>query len=87
MIPPYTALALDIITIANRPCIILFFHHNYVTITVPEIVWIDRNVTIPEGEYMELCFMSDIGTAVPYDIAIGVRAKGGNPASGNYVFL
>ena len=33
---------------------------------------------------MELCFMSDIGTAVSYDIAIGVRAKGGNPASGNH---
>ena len=33
---------------------------------------------------MELCFMSDIGTAVPYDVTVDVRAKGGNPASGNY---
>ena len=34
--------------------------------------------------------MSDIGTAVPYDVAVGVCAKGGNPASGNHwvcVFL
>ena len=36
---------------------------------------------------MELCFMSDIGTAVPYDVTVDVRAKGDNPASGNYVFL
>ena len=85
VIPPYTALALDIILSQQLQIdLVLFFHHNYITITVPEIVWIDRNITIPEGKYMELCFMSDIGTAVPYNIAIGVRAKGGNPASGNH---
>lgn len=52
---------------------------------VPEINWIDRNVTIPEGDDGNLCFMSNIGTAQSYDVNLGVRGKGGNPASGNNI--
>ena len=51
--------------------------------TVPEISWIDSNVTIPEGGGRSLCFMSDIGTAQPYQVNIGFQNKGENPASGN----
>lgn len=58
----------------------------FVVITVPEISWIDRNVTIPEGTDRQLCFMSNIGTARPYDVSVAVRGKGDNPASGIVVF-
>ena len=71
--------------IASRYYIIIA---SNIAIVVPEIVWIDRNVTVPEGGDRELCFMSDIGTAQPYDVSVGVRGKGDNPASpGNHYLL
>ena len=51
--------------------------------TVPKISWIDSNVTIPEGGDGSLCFMSDIGTAQPYNVIVGIDGKGANPALGN----
>ena len=56
-------------------------YNNTVFTTVPEISWIDGNVSIPEGGDRELCFMSNIGTARPYDVNVGDRGKGPNQAT------
>lgn len=53
----------------------------YQTIPVPEVEWEEHEVTIPEGEDREVCFTSNIGTAVPYEVNVGVREKGLNPAA------
>ena len=53
----------------------------------PEISWIDGNVTIPEGSGRELCFMSNIGTARPYDVSVAVRGKGDDQASGIHISI
>ena len=34
-----------------------------------------------------MCFNTDIGTATPYEVAIGAREKGSNPATSKYVSL
>ena len=38
-------------------------------------------VPINEGRDEQVCFTSDIGTAVPYQVRVGVREKGDNPAT------
>ena len=43
--------------------------------------WVIPNVTIPEGNNETVCFVTNIGTATPYDVVIGTRPKGQNPAS------
>ena len=48
---------------------------------MPEVKWEERIVTIPEGGDREVCFTSNIGTARPYDVAVGVRGKGAAPAT------
>ena len=55
-----------------------------INVVEPEISWIDGNVTIPEGSGRELCFVSNIGTAQPYDVSVAVRGKGDDQASGIY---
>ena len=49
--------------------------------TEPEIMWEESEVNIPEGGDREVCFTSDIGTAVPYQVRVGARNKGANPAT------
>ena len=54
---------------------------------MPEISWIDGNVTMSEGDNRQLCFMSNIGTVQSYDVSVAVRGKGANPASGNQLII
>ena len=49
-------------------------------ITVPVVLWDDREVDIPEGGNREVCFSSDIGTVQSYNVIVGARQKGANPA-------
>ena len=50
--------------------------------TVPEVKWDDDvEISIPEGDDRRICFSSDIGTASPYDVVVGVRGKGDPPAT------
>ena len=51
-------------------------------IPVPEIKWEESVVTVPEGEDRQVCFNSDIGTAQPYSVVVGVRGKDPSPATG-----
>ena len=55
--------------------------------TVPEVTWEEREVTIPEGDDMMLCFNSNIGSAVEYEIIVAASGKGSNPAVGELVTL
>ena len=48
---------------------------------VPVISWDEREVTVPEGGNRQVCFSSDIGTVQPYDVMVGAREKGANPAT------
>ena len=50
-------------------------------IPVPEVAWEEPEVTITEGDDGEVCFRSDTGTAAPYEVEVGVREKGSNPAT------
>ena len=52
-------------------------------INIVEIGWISREITIPEGEKRDICFMSNIGTPQPYTVIIGARGKGTNQSFGN----
>ena len=54
-------------------------------VIAPEVEWKIPDVIIPEGENREVCFTTNIGTAVPYQVEVGTRIKGDNPATGNYV--
>ena len=47
--------------------------------------WVLPNVTVPEGENETVCFTTNIGTATPYDVVIGSRPKGQNPASSKFI--
>ena len=52
---------------------------------MPEIKWEESVVIVPEGNDRQVCFSSNIGTARPYDVTVGVREKGSSPAtSGKY---
>ena len=53
----------------------------YQTILVPEVALEEPLVNILEGEDRRVCFRSDIGTAAPYEVEVGVREKGANPAT------
>ena len=54
-------------------------------IVAPEVEWELPNITIPEGENETICFTTNIGTVTPYDIVIGARQKGQNPASSMFM--
>ena len=45
-------------------------------ISVPVIEWDDSVVNITEGGSRQICFSSDIGSDVPYEVMVGVRQKG-----------
>ena len=49
---------------------------------MPEVSWIDRVITIAEGENGKVCFMSSTGSAQVYTVIIGARGKGTSQASG-----
>lgn len=51
-------------------------------IIVPEIKWTKSNINITEGEDREVCFMTNIGTAMPYNVTVGTRGSGTYKASG-----
>ena len=54
---------------------------------MPEVSWIDREITIAEGENGEICFTSSTGSAQVYTVTIGARGKGISQASGNNPFV
>ena len=54
-------------------------------VTVPTVTWDEDEVTIPEGDDRQVCFSTNIGTAVPYEVEVGVREKGANPATGKFL--
>jgi hypothetical protein len=56
-------------------CVLVF-----IVIPVPVISWEDREVNVTEGGNRRVCFSSDIGTTQPYDVMVGARQKGANPA-------
>lgn len=43
---------------------------------MPVIEWEESMVDITEGDGRQICFTSDIGSAVPYEVQVGVRQKG-----------
>jgi hypothetical protein len=43
---------------------------------VPVIQWDESVVNVTEGGNRQICFSSDIGSDVPYDVQVGVRQKG-----------
>ena len=47
---------------------------------MPVIEWDDSVVNITEGGNRQICFSSDIGSAVSYMVQVGVRQKG-SPAT------
>ena len=50
-------------------------------VIVPTVTWDEDEVTIPEGDDRQVCFNTNIGTAVPYEVEVGVREKGSYPAT------
>ena len=44
------------------------------------VSWEEREVNVSEGGNRQVCFSSDIGTVQPYDVMVGARPKGANPA-------
>ena len=38
-------------------------------------------MNITEGDNRQICFSSDIGSAVSYQVLVGVRPKGSSPAT------
>ena len=66
------------VTVSNATYVVT----TYKLILAPEVEWEIPETTIPEGENTEVCFTTDIGTAVPYQVEIGARVKGTNPATG-----
>ena len=44
------------------------------------VSWEEREVNVSEGGNRQVCFSSDIGTIQPYDVIVGARSKGANPA-------
>ena len=44
------------------------------------VSWEEREIDVPEGGNRQVCFSSDIGTAQPYNVMVGAREKGANPA-------
>ena len=56
-------------------------------ITVPEIKWTKSNINITEGEGREVCFMANIGTAMPYNVTVGTRGNGTYKASGESMLV
>ena len=57
-----------------------YFYCNLYFIVAPEVEWVIPNITIPEGNNETVCFMTNIGTATPYDVVISTHPKGQNPA-------
>ena len=49
------------------------------------LIWEDDEVTIPEGDDMELCFNASIGSAVPYEVIVADSGKGSDPAGGKSI--
>ena len=43
---------------------------------MPVIEWDDSVVNVTEGGSRQICFSSDIGSDVPYEVIVGVRQKG-----------
>lgn len=50
-------------------------------IPVPVIEWDESVVNITEGDNRQICFSSDIGSDVSYEVQVGVRPKGSSPAT------
>ena len=51
------------------------------------VSWDEREVDVPEGGNREVCFSSDIGTVQSYNVMVGARQKGANPATrGMYMY-
>ena len=48
---------------------------------MPVIEWNDPEVNITEGDNMQICFTSDIGSDVPYEVRVGVSPKGASSAT------
>jgi hypothetical protein len=44
----------------------------------------EREIVVFEGESRLVCFSADIGTALPYEVTVGIHGKfkGERPASG-----
>ena len=62
-------------------CAEAFFNQIYTpNILVPVVSWEEREVNVSEGGNRQVCFSSDIGTAQPYNVMVGARPKGANPA-------
>ena len=84
MIGPNAESCVTIIDNDGKCCSVRFHQYLFLSqkkIAVPEIKWEERLVVIPEGEDRQVCFNSDIGTAQPYDVTVGVRGKGSKPAA------
>ena len=48
---------------------------------MPVIEWDESVVNITEGDNRQICFSSDIGSDVSYEVQVGVRPKGSSPAT------
>ena len=53
----------------------------------PFVAWEDRQVSVNEGDPLQVCFNTDIGSAQAYTIDVAARAKGTNPATGNLISM
>lgn len=51
---------------------------------MPTVEWMENEIAVSEGENRLVCFSTDSGTAVPYQVIVGVHGKGERPASGTY---
>ena len=65
-----------------------FYIISYLTnFLEPVVTWEDRQVSVNEGDPLQVCFTSDIGSAQAYTIDVAARAKGTNPATGNSISM
>ena len=56
-------------------------------IVVPLAQWEVPEVTIPEGDSAQVCFIRTADSAQSYEIRVGVRGKGDRPASSVYITI
>ena len=55
---------------------------NTVSVKEPSVAWEESEITVNEGEERQICFVVDSGSAVPYEVEVGVHGKGTLPATG-----
>ena len=46
-----------------------------------QLNWDKEQVNITEGNIIDVCFTSNIGSAEPYQVIVGTHGKGSNPAT------